>query len=67
MLDALADVLFVFIVGKCRADIAYRMEIVCLHIGLVHRLEDAVDIRGVTQRHYFQHVVVMVEHNHHLI
>ena len=44
VLDALADVRLVLLVGKGRKGIAHRMEIVRLHIRLVHGLEQSIQL-----------------------
>ena len=44
VLDALADVSLVLLVGKGRKGIAHRMEIVRLHIRLVHGLEQGIKL-----------------------
>ena len=45
VLDALADVRLVLLVGKGRKGIAHRMEIIRLHIRLVHGLEQGIKLR----------------------
>ena len=45
VLDALADICLVLLVGKGRKGIAHRMEIIRLHIRLVHGLEQGIELR----------------------
>lgn len=45
VLDALADVRLVLLVGKGRKGITHRMEIIRLHIRLVHGLEQGIKLR----------------------
>ena len=45
VLDALADVCLVLLVGKGRKGITHRMEIIRLHIRLVHGLEQGIKLR----------------------
>ena len=67
MLDALADVCSVLVVRQRRTHITHGMEVVSLNVSLVHCLQHGIDVGSVTQRHHLQHVIMMVEHDHHLI
>ena len=48
MLDTLADISLMLLVGKWRCCLAHGMEIVGMHIGLVHLSVDIVESRFVT-------------------
>ena len=44
VLDAFSDILPVLIVSQRAPDITHGMEVVCLHISLIHRLLNGSDI-----------------------
>ena len=47
VLDALADVRLVLLVGQRTSDVAYRMEIVGLYVGFVHLFVDILQFGSV--------------------
>ena len=44
MLDAFADILLVLFVSQCRSHVAHRVEVIGLHVCLVHCLDDCLNI-----------------------
>ena len=67
VLDALADVLAVLIVGQRRTYITHGMEVVGLNVCLVHGFHHIIECFLTIKRNNCEVVVEMVEDNHHLI
>ena len=77
MLNTLPDILLVLFIRQRRAYVPHRMEIIRLYIAAVHRLEHVRKHRIILRALFFlcalckahnpQHIVMMVEHYHHLI
>ena len=67
VLNASTDVLTMLIICQGRAHIAYRVEIVCFYIGLVHGLYYIIELGLAFQRNKLDGIIKVVEHNHHLI
>ena len=67
MLNAATDVGLMLFVGKCRAYVAHRMEVVSLYIGFVHGLHHLVEFCLALKAHNLKCIIEVVENNHHLI
>ena len=75
MLNAATDVGLMLFVGKCRAYVAHRMEVVSLNVTLVHSLKNHIylsltllgEVGGGFKCNYLKCIIEVVENNHHLI